>query len=89
MNNAEVSAILADLFTELVAGTRDARGPFILNSGDVGLLRSIGGLTAADASRSVNGGAMIAAHAQHLRDGLSLLNRWAAGARDAARADGR
>ena len=31
-----------------------------------------------DASRAVNGGATIAAHAQHLRYGLSLMNRWAA-----------
>ena len=34
-------------------------------------------LSAADASRSVNDGATIAAHAQHLRYGLSLINRWA------------
>ena len=34
-------------------------------------------LSAGDASRSVNDGATIAAHAQHLRYGLSLMNRWA------------
>lgn len=28
-------------------------------------------------SRSVNGGATLAAHAQHVRYGLSLMNRWA------------
>ena len=77
MNNAEVSAALAGLFTELVAGTKESRGSFILNSGDVGLLRSLDKLTALDASHSVNDGATIAAHAQHLRFGLSLMNRWA------------
>ena len=50
----------------------------ILNSGDAGLLMSLEKLSAEDASRSVNDGATIAAHAQHLRYGLSLMNRWAA-----------
>jgi hypothetical protein len=40
-------------------------------------LRSLDRLSAADASQSVNGGATIAAHAQHVRYGLSLMNRWA------------
>ena len=44
----------------------------------MGLLRSIDKLSAADASQAVNDGATIAAHAQHLRYGLSLMNRWAA-----------
>jgi hypothetical protein len=52
-------------------------GAFILNSGDTGLLRALDVLSAADASQSVNGGASIAAHASHLRYGLSLMNRWA------------
>ena len=50
---------------------------FILNSGDTGLLRSLDKIPAADASRAVNDGATIAAHAQHVRYGLSLMNRWA------------
>ena len=41
------------------------------------MLRSLARLSAADASRSVNDGATIAAHAQHVRFGLSLMNRWA------------
>ena len=49
----------------------------MLNSGDVGLLRSLDKMPAAEASRSVNDGATIAAHTQHLRYGLSLMNRWA------------
>jgi hypothetical protein len=48
-----------------------------LNSGDTGLLRSLDQLSADDASSSVHGGATIAAHAQHVRYGLSLMNRWA------------
>jgi hypothetical protein len=76
--STNVSRSLRHLFSELVDGTSDKGGPFILNSGDVGLLRSLDKLSAADASRSVNDGATIAAHAQHLRFGLSLMNRWAA-----------
>jgi hypothetical protein len=52
-------------------------GAYILNSGDAGLLRSLDGLPVADASRSLAGGATVAAHTQHLRYGLSLMNRWA------------
>jgi hypothetical protein len=68
---------LTRLFSELVDGVNRGGEAFILNSGDVGLLRSLDKLTAADASRSMNDGATIAAHAQHLRYGLSLMNQWA------------
>jgi hypothetical protein len=68
---------LSRLFSELVDGAGAPSGAFILNSGDVGLLRSLDKLSEAAASRSVNGGATIAAHAQHVRYGLSLMNRWA------------
>src|SRR3954449_13144254 len=77
MNTAEVSRALARLFSELVDGSSNPSGAFILNSGDIGLLRSLDGISAEDASHSVNDGATIAAHAQHLRYGLSLMNRWA------------
>ena len=66
------------LFSELVEGINRGGEAFILNSGDEGLLRSLDKLSAVDASRSVNEGATIAAHAQHVRYGLSLMNRWAA-----------
>ena len=69
--------ILAHLFSELVDGAVADGGPFVLNSGDVGLLRSLDRVSAADASCSVNDGATIAAHAQHVRYGLSLMNEWA------------
>jgi hypothetical protein len=76
MDTNESSRVLALLFSELVDGA-GADGAFILNSGDAGLLRSLDRLSAEDASRSVSDGATIAAHAQHLRYGLSLMNRWA------------
>jgi len=77
MQTAPTAHIFTRLFSELVDGARDPGGAFMLNSGDVGLLRSLDMLSPAAASRSVNGGATIAAHAQHLRYGLSLMNRWA------------
>ena len=73
----EIGPVLTRLFSELVDGANDPNGAFILNSGDVGLLRSLDKISAADASRSVDAGATIAAHAQHVRYGLSLMNRWA------------
>ena len=77
MNTRDISSALPLLFTELVDGTSGHAGAFVLNSGDEGLLRSLDKLSAADASRSVNDGATIAAHVQHVRYGLSLMNRWA------------
>ncbi len=78
MQITAVSPVLTGLFSELVDGANQPGGAFILNTGDVGLLRSLTKLSADDASRSVNDGATIAAHAQHVRYGLSLMNRWAA-----------
>src|SRR3954467_5850659 len=75
MHTGDISPALTKLFSELVEGTRG--GGFVLNSGDAGLMQSLDQLSAADASLSVNEGATIAAHAQHLRYGLSLMNRWA------------
>ena len=76
MHTGDVAPILETLFAELVVGPQ--RGDaFMLNSGDAGLLRSLDRLSASEASQSTNGGATIAAHAQHLRYGLSLMNQWA------------
>ena len=70
------------LFSELIDGPA-AQGGSMLNAGDAGLVRSLEGLTAAAASAiPVNGGASIAAHVEHVRYGLSLLNRWAQGERN-------
>jgi hypothetical protein len=70
-------SVLARLFSEIVEGAAAPGGAFILNSGDVGLLKSLDKIPAADASRSAHDGATVAAHAQHLRYGLSLMNQWA------------
>jgi hypothetical protein len=77
MRTTDISNALARLLSELVDGVAPKGGAFVLNSGDAGLLKSLDKLTAADASRSTNDGATIAAHAQHVRYGLSLMNRWA------------
>ena len=76
MYTTDTSHAVSHLFSELVDGTRDD-GAFILNTGDVGLLRSLDRLSPAEASASSNQGATIAAHAQHVRYGLSLMNQWA------------
>jgi hypothetical protein len=78
MQTNEFTKSLTRLFSELVEGAKGPAGSaFVLNSGDAGLLASLDKLSAVDASRSVHGGATIAAHAQHVRYGLSLMNRWA------------
>ena len=74
---SDLSSALTTLFSELTEGANLPGGAFILNSGDAGLIRSLEALPTADASRSLSGGATVAAHAQHLRYGLSLMNRWA------------
>ena len=78
MSSPDVHSSMARLFSELVDGAGTPAGGFILNSGDAGLLKSLDRLSPENASRSVNGGATIAAHAQHLRYGLSLMNKWGA-----------
>jgi hypothetical protein len=77
MYTADTSRALAALFKEIVEGIEPGGGGYVLNSGDVGLLRSLEKITADEASRSTHGGATIAAHTQHVRYGLSLMNRWA------------
>ena len=77
MRTNDLTSTLTTLFAELMQGPPKGRDAFMLNSGDVGLLRSLEKLSAADASRSVNDGATIAAHARHVQYGLSLMNRWA------------
>ena len=78
MRTDDSARTLAHLFSELVDGVTSSRGGFMLNTGDIGLLRSLETLSATDASRSANGGATIAAHTQHVRYGLSLMNQWGA-----------
>jgi hypothetical protein len=65
------------LLSELIDGPSVSGGSFVLNSGDAGLLRSLARVSAEEASRAVDAGATIAAHARHVTIGLHLLNRWA------------
>ncbi len=78
MNTRDLTSTLTTLFRELTDGP-PAGSAYMLNQGDQGLLRSLDQLTAADASAAATGGAPIAAHVDHLRYGLSLMNRWNAG----------
>jgi hypothetical protein len=80
MNAASFVAILRTLLGEMVHGAPDPRTrTYVLNRGDAGLLVSLDRVSAAAASAAHDGGASIAAHADHLRYALSLLNRWAGG----------
>ena len=78
MNTSELAGTLTALLSELVDGAPESGG-YVLNRGDGGLLRSLDRLSASAASASTPGGATIAAHVDHLRYGLELMNRWAAG----------
>jgi hypothetical protein len=70
---------LDTLLRELIDGP-DAKAAWMLNAGDAGLVRSLDTLTASAASSTpASGGASIAAHVDHLRYGLSLMNRWSRG----------
>jgi hypothetical protein len=86
MHTADLSNTLGTLFSELVDGA-PASGAFMLNAGDEGLHRSLDKLDAAAASALTRTGSSIAAHVDHLRYGLSLMNRWSAGENPFADAD--
>lgn len=77
---------LSVVLREIVDGA-DPKAGWLLNPGDAGLLRSLDRLSARDASVVPQGGASIAAHAEHLRYGLELLDRWARGDNPYADAD--
>ncbi len=79
MDTGPFAPVLLTLFRELFGGSSDPSGrTYVLNQGDGGLLAALDRLSAAAAS-ATQGGASIAAHVDHLRYGLSLLNRWASG----------
>ena len=86
MNTRDIARSLTTLFAELVDGAPQT-GAYMLNRGDSGLLQSLDKLDAAAASRITGSGSSIAAHVDHLRYGLSLLNRWAGGENPWAQAD--
>lgn len=74
-----IHEVLATLLRELVDGA-EREVAWVLNPEDPGLLRSLDKLSA-DAASAVapSGGSSIAAHVDHLRYGLSLMNRWSRG----------
>jgi hypothetical protein len=69
---------LVTLLRELIDGP-PGEAAYMLNAGDPGLLRSLDKLSADAASARPNNRASVAAHVDHVRYGLSLLNRWAGG----------
>ena len=78
MNTADIAGTLGTLLSELVDGA-SKQGGYMLNPGDQGLLRSLESLSAAEASALTSTGSSIAAHVEHVRYGLSLMNRWSQG----------
>jgi hypothetical protein len=78
VNTGEITKTLGALLRELVDGA-SKEGGYMLNPGDEGLLRSLDKLSAGDASALTPTGSSIAAHVDHLRYGLSLMNRWSQG----------
>jgi len=80
MSANTIAMALQAILQELVQGSPDPKArTYVLNQGDRGLLESLDRLSAAEASATHGSGASIAAHVDHLRYGLSLLNRWADG----------
>lgn len=76
---ASIHGALTTLLRELLDGSA-AEACWVLNPGDAGLLRSLDRLSAAAASAPApGGGPSIAAHVDHLRYGLELMNRWSEG----------
>jgi len=76
-------------FLTLLRELTDGPAPesaWVLNAGDQGLLRSRDALSAAAASQ-VSGESSIAAHVDHLRYGIELMNRWSNGESPFAAAD--
>ena len=78
MNTSSFATSLTTLMKELVDGTAPTGG-YMLNKGDVGLLRALDTLSAKEASQIINGGSSIAAHVDHVTYYISLMNRWAGG----------
>src|SRR6476620_7703650 len=78
MNISDFGSTFPTLFSELVDGASPTEG-YVLNRSDPGLLRSLDKLSATAASAITPTGSSIAAHVDHLRYGLSLMNRWSRG----------
>jgi hypothetical protein len=77
MRGSMLPRVLVTLLREALHGpTSEA---YFLNSGDRGLLGSLDALSAETASARPAGRSSVAAHVEHLRYGLHLLNRFARG----------
>ena len=74
----DITSALIDLWNEVLHGS-SAESGYLLNPGDRGLLESLGRLPAGMASEQPGGRSSVAAHVDHLRYGLELLNRAAQG----------
>ena len=78
---------LIKVLDELLDGSQPQAG-WLLNPGDPGLLKTLDKISAEEASAMPeSGGSSIAAHVDHLRYGLELLNRWRQGEQPFADAD--
>jgi hypothetical protein len=77
---------LRTIIAELFEGA-SPRASWLLNPGDAGLIAWLRGLSAEQASERVAGRASIAAHVNHMRFHLELLNRWADGEEPFSTAD--
>lgn len=75
----DLSQALTTLLREVLEGP-SASGAFVLNRTDKGLLASLDALSADAASFRRDNQSSVAAHVDHLRYGLELLNQWARGA---------
>src|SRR5919198_116847 len=79
MSQLDVLSALLKVLNELIDGSAPEAG-WVLNPADPGLIKSLDKISAEKASAtSLDGGASIAAHVDHLRYGLELLNRWSYG----------
>jgi hypothetical protein len=87
ISRSDLISAISTLLAELTGGAA-ADEAWVLNREDPGLLRSLDKLSAAAASAGPpGGGSSIAAHVDHLRYGLELLNRWSRGEDPFADAD--
>jgi hypothetical protein len=79
VTSPDIVGAISTVLDELIAGAGLEAG-CVLNPHDPGLLSSLAKLSAQEASAiPTAGGASIAAHVDHLRYGLQLLNRWSQG----------
>ena len=76
--NSLLTDALRSLLTELAVGP-SGKSAYVLNPGDRGLLESLRGLSAAQASERPQGRSSIASHVHHLHYGFTLANRRARG----------